>query len=74
MADVDFARLRARAGNLRASDLVRAAEACGWVHQRTRGGHMQFTKPGYRTVAIPVSLTTGTARGIIKALEESTRD
>ena len=72
--DVDFRRLQARAGNLRQRDLVRAAEACGWTHSRTTGGHMQFTKPGYRTLAIPRSLTSGTARGIIRALEESTRD
>ena len=70
--DVDFAALRARApGNLRSADLLRAAEDCGWVHKRTRGGHHQLTKPGYRTLTIPVSLRPGTARNIIRALEES---
>ena len=72
--DVDFAALRARTGNLRSRDLTRAAEDCGWTHQRTRGGHMHYVKPGYRTLTIPVTLTSGVARSIIKALQESTRD
>lgn len=73
-SDVDFAALRARVGNLRSRDLTRAAEDCGWTYQRTRGGHMHFVKPGYRTLTIPVTLTSGVARSIIKALQESTRD
>lgn len=71
---VDFTALRARIGNLRSRDLVPAAGDCGWTYQRTRGGHMHFVKPGYRTLTIPVTLTSGVARSIIKALQESTRD
>ena len=71
---VDFAALRARVGNLRSRDLTRAAEACGWTYQRMRGGHMHFVKPGYRTLTIPVTLTSGVARNIIKALQESSDD
>lgn len=73
-SDVDFAALRARVGNLRSRDLVRAAEDCGWTHQRTTGGHMHFVRPGFRTLTIPVTLTSGVARSIIRALQESTSD
>ena len=35
---------------------------------------MHYVKPGYRTLTIPVTLTSGVARSIIRALQESTRD
>ena len=35
---------------------------------------MHFVKPGYRTLTIPVTLTSGAARNIIRALQESSDD
>ncbi|MDE2696268.1 MAG: type II toxin-antitoxin system HicA family toxin [Chloroflexota bacterium] len=52
---------------------MRVAERCGWVHGRTKGSHQQLTKPGQRTLTVPVALTSGTALNIIKILERSSR-
>lgn len=30
-----------------------AFERAGWIHARTTGDHMQMTKPGKRTLAVP---------------------
>ena len=30
-----------------------AFERAGWVHARTTGDHMQMTKAGFRTLAVP---------------------
>ena len=35
---------------------------------------MHFVKPGFRTLTIPVTLTSGVARNIIRALQESSDD
>jgi len=29
--------------------LIAEAQALGWAVQRTRGGHLKFVRPGYRT-------------------------
>jgi len=39
--------LRRRPHNLRPRDIMRVAEAAGWVHQRTTGSHAIYTKEGF---------------------------
>jgi predicted RNA binding protein YcfA (HicA-like mRNA interferase family) len=47
----------------------RAFERDGWLHGRTTGDHMQWTKPGYRTLVIPDKreLDPRILRGLLRA-------
>ena len=60
--------LRQRAANLSSQDVVRAAEASGYVLRGTRGGHQNFVKPGVRTLVIQKNMRPGMARAIINRL------
>ena len=52
----DLAAQRAQAGNLTARDLIREAEARGWVEVRGRGkgSHRVWAKPRGPRIVIPV--------------------
>ena len=64
----ELIQLRQRAANLGSGDLRDAAEACGWVFVRTKGGHHAYRRAGRRTLIIPEKVNVGTARGIINTL------
>ncbi len=68
MKKQDLVQLRQKAGSLKSKDLRDAAEDCGWIHVRTKGGHHAFSKPGKRTLIIQETMNRGTAVGIINAL------
>jgi predicted RNA binding protein YcfA (HicA-like mRNA interferase family) len=68
MTRTELIQLRQGAANLKSKDLRDAAESCGWAFVRTKGGHHAYRKAGFRTLIIPESPTSGTARSIINAL------
>ena len=71
---VDFLALRSRAGNLRAEDLVKAAENLGWTLARVKGSHHLMTKPGVPTLVISQHANRRTYLSVIKVLERENDD
>ena len=48
------ARILARPPEAEFRDVRRLLEAYGWDLDRVRGSHAQFTKPGERTLSVPM--------------------
>lgn len=55
---------------MRGRDLLRLMESHGWTLDRIRGSHHVMTKPGERSIPVPIhgnrDLPPGTARAILK--------
>ncbi len=68
----DLAAQRAQAGNLTARDLIREAEARGWVEVRGRGkgSHRVWAKPGAPRIVIPARPARPTVLRILTMLDE----
>jgi predicted RNA binding protein YcfA (HicA-like mRNA interferase family) len=49
-----IARLLVRPPEADFSDVRRVLEAFGWTAARQRDSHLSFTKPGERTISIPI--------------------
>lgn len=47
-------RLRANPPEAEFSDVRRVLEAHGWTQARQSGSHVSFTRPGERTIVIPL--------------------
>lgn len=47
-------RIRQRPPTAKFDDVRLIFEAYGWTHDRTSGSHQLFTKPGERTLPVPV--------------------
>ncbi|MPZ98226.1 MAG: hypothetical protein GEU80_02630 [Dehalococcoidia bacterium] len=57
-----------RRGNVTTRELRRAVERQGYSHLRTTGGHHIYGKAGFRSLAVPQSVTSGTAAAILRRL------
>lgn len=68
----DLSDLRARAGSLSVRDLIREAEARGWVEVRGRGkgSHRVWAKRGGPRIVIPAKPARPTVLRILAMLEE----
>ena len=58
-------RLRSRPPEADFADVRRVLEAFGWVQARQSGSHVSFTRPGRRTVVIPLSGGTKVKRAYV---------
>jgi predicted RNA binding protein YcfA (HicA-like mRNA interferase family) len=47
-------RIRRRPPTAKFSDVKSLLEEFGWTHDRTKGSHAIFVKPGERTLPVPV--------------------